>query len=109
MSRRESKNRDKKNSREGMMKGNGERKTRESEFKSKRKPGRNGSRRTRLCKRDRPRNITRHIRESKKRESDTSVNSGRDAKPSGDSSKRREKRERRSRQKNLRSIMSKCG
>ena len=91
------------------MKGNEERKTRESEFKSKRKLGRNGSRRARYSKRGRPRNITRHIRENKKRESGTSVNSRKDVKPSGDSSKRREKQERRSSQKKLKSIMSKCG
>ena len=108
LSRRESTNRGKKNSREGMMKGNAERKTRESDVKSKRKPGKNGLRRTGHSRKNRPGNITRHIRESKKIESGTSVNSRRDAKPSIDSSKRREKQEERSRQKKLKSIMSKC-
>ena len=73
------------------MKGNKSLKMRESDVKSKIETGEIGSRRTRLSKKGGKRNITSHIRKSKKRESDTSVKSERDARLSGDSSNRIER------------------
>ena len=80
LSRKESKSRGKKMLKGEKMKGNKSLKTRESDVKSKKETGKIGSRRTRLSKKGGKRNITSNIRKSKRRESDTSVKSERDAK-----------------------------
>ena len=91
LSRIESQSRGKKMLKRERMKGNKGLKMRESDVKSKIETGEIGSRRTRLSKKGGKRNITSHIRKSKKRESDTSVKSERDARLSGDSSNRIER------------------
>ena len=91
LSRTESQSRGKKMLKRERMKGNKSLKTRESDEKSKIETGEIGSRRTRLSKKGGKRNITSHIRKSKKRESDTSVKLERDARLSGDSSNRIER------------------